>query len=415
MLLSMKPLTNSMKFASSLFKSSHLQKALTFQNMYLGLSPYDAPSTFSLLQYTEYADGVWYSMGGMHKIADALRQVCEENGVNFVLNTSVTKINIDATTNLATGVTVKASPPLLTPSSSVTSSQGKKGKVETKAVRRSTRGKKKDESEEIVSESEGESVSESISASSVVGDGEEKDIESDVVLCNADLAWAYGNLLPNKRDAKKIEKMGYTSSTIMFYWSIDKVFPQIKHHNVFLSGDYKKSFTTIFQKHQLPDDPSFYANAPARTDPSAAPEGCDSIMVLVPTGVIDGDANSKQDFPALVKRARASVLKRFKALGMVDFEKHIVHEVTYNPETWAERYNLMKGATFGLSHDFFQIGYLRPANKHDRYSNVYFAGASTHPGGGMPLVLLGGRLAAERVQEARELLPYEKAVLDFFS
>jgi phytoene desaturase len=174
------------------------------------------------------------------------------------------------------------------------------------------------------------------------------------------------------------------------------------HHNVFLAGDYKASFDRIFEDHTLPDEPSFYVHAPARTDPTAAPPGEDTLMVLVPVGHLD--EASSQDWPALQARARAAVFSRLADMGVTGLEKHLKFEVSYTPRDWLSLYNLAKGSAFGLSHNFTQVGYLRPQNRHKRYHNLYFAGASTHPGTGLPIVLLSAQLTTERIlQEVGEV------------
>jgi phytoene desaturase len=181
----------------------------------------------------------------------------------------------------------------------------------------------------------------------------------------------------------------------MFYWGVDKTFPQLGMHNVFLAGDYRASFDHIFRDHSLPAEPSFYVHAPGRVDPAAAPAGQDTLYVLVPVGHLD-DARP-QDWEALRARARRSVLQRLAGLGMQDLDQHLKFEVSYAPRDWHTLYNLAKGSAFSLSHDFWQVGYLRPRNRHARYRNLYFVGGSTHPGTGLPIVLLSARLTAERV------------------
>jgi phytoene desaturase len=221
---------------------------------------------------------------------------------------------------------------------------------------------------------------------------------ADIFVGNADLPYIYKELLPPNNEAQKLEKKLYTCSTIMFYWGVDKEYPQIAHHNVFLGGDYKASFDQIFDNHTLPDVPSFYVHAPARTDPAAAPEGEDTLYVLVPVGHLE--ARSEQDWEALVERARETVLARLaKEMDAEDLRDHIKFEIVYQPKVWKERFNLEKGAAFGLSHNFWQVGYLRPQNRHKSYKNLYFAGASTHPGTGLPIVLLSARLTTERILE----------------
>lgn len=119
-------------------------------------------------------------------------------------------------------------------------------------------------------------------------------------------------------------------------------------------------------------------------------------MALVPVGRLkDG---SHQDWGQLQSRARSAVLQRLSDVGLTDLEQQIKFEVSYTPITWQNMYNLAKGAAFGsLNHNFLQVGYLRPHNRHRHYKNLYFTGGSTHPGNGLPLVLLSARLTSERI------------------
>jgi phytoene desaturase len=325
------------------FKDERLKAAFTFQNMYLGLSPYDAPATYSLLQYTELAEGVWYPMGGMYAGIQALVRVAEKLGVKFIYNAPVKELKVEG--------------------SKVTAVELENGQT----------------------------------------------LGADIFVGNADLPYIYKELLPDPVEAKKLDEKLYTCSTIMFYWGIDKQYPQIAHHNVFLGGDYKASFDQIFRDHKLPDVPSFYVHAPTRTDPAAAPEGQDTLYVLVPVGHLD--AASEQDWGERINRARDTVFERLsKEMGISDLESHIKFEIVYQPETWQERFNLEKGAAFGLSHNFWQVGYLRPQNRHKKYKNLYFAGASTHPGTGLPIVLLSAKLTTERILMEKGTITVENMV-----
>jgi len=220
-------------------------------------------------------------------------------------------------------------------------------------------------------------------------------MRADIVVANADLPYVYRELLPDRAEAERINRMKFTCSAIMFYWAVDRVYSQLRHHNVFLAGDYRASFDRIFQDHTLPDEPSFYVHAPARTDLSAAPAGHDTLMALVPVGHLD--ESQPQNWDALQNRARQVVLDGLKKIGVTDVADHIKFEVSYTAREWNRLFNLEKGAAFGLSHNFTQVGYLRPQNRHRRYRNLYFVGASTHPGTGLPIVLLSARLATERI------------------
>lgn len=331
LLFQLKALVKHYENVGRYFKDPRLKAAFTFQNMYLGLSPYDAPATYSLLQYTELAEGVWYPIGGMYTAIQALTRIAENLGVRFLYNSEVERIETAAQ------------------------------KVERVRLK----------------------------------DG--RTLSADLYIGNADLPYIYKELLGDEKAKSKFDRMLYTCSTLMFYWGVDKIYPQIALHNVFLSGDYKASFDRIFKDHTLPDTPSFYVHAPTRVDPSAAPAGQDTLFILVPVGHLDEER--PQDWEELTKRARQTVFDRLaREMNASDLPQHIKFEVVYTAHDWKQRFNLDKGAAFGLSHNFWQVGYLRPQNRHQQYRNLYFVGASTHPGTGLPIVLLSARLTTERIQ-----------------
>ena len=203
--------------------------------------------------------------------------------------------------------------------------------------------------------------------------------------------------LPDDGAAGRLERKRYSCSAVMFYWGVSKQYPQLRPHNLFLAGDYRQSFDHISKNLSLPDDPSFYVHAPVRVDPSLAPKGHDTLTAVVPVGHIDDAA--PQDWSAIEKRARQLVLQRLAGIGVTDLDEHIKFEVSYTPHDWLSRYNLTKGSTLGLAHNLMQMGYLRPQNRHARYRNLYFVGASTHPGNGVATVLISARLTTERILE----------------
>jgi phytoene desaturase len=206
----------------------------------------------------------------------------------------------------------------------------------------------------------------------------------------------YGNLLPDSLMARKLKRMSYSCSALTFHWAVDKVYPGLSQHNVFLCDAFRECLDTIFNDKSLSDDPCFYVHSPIRNDATAAPEGCDSLSVLIPVGHID--PTLKQDWKTIAAKARAAVIARMKEAGMEDIEEHIRFEICHTPESWVNTFNVTRGATFGsLSHSIFQMGYFRPHNRHRKYKNLYFAGGSTHPGNGVPLVLLSAKLTSERI------------------
>jgi len=318
------------------FHDHRLKTAFTFQDMYVGLSPYEAPAIYSLLQYTELADGVWFPMGGMYRVIEVLMDIAEKWDVRFIYNTPVERINVDG--RKVTGVTL----------------------------------------------------------------ADDRRIHADIIVANADLPYVYRNLLPDNGEADRLERKKYTCSTLMFYWGVDKQYPQLGTNNLFMGGDNRQSFDRIFKDLTLPDNPSFYLHAPVRVDPSLAPKGHDSLTAVVPVGHIGGVP--PQDWGTIQKRARQTVLQRLAKIGASDLDEHIKFEVSFTPHDWKSRYNLVKGSTHGLSHNLMQMGYLRPRNQHLRYRNLYFVGASTHPGNGLPTVLVSARLAAERILQETGVL-----------
>ena len=333
--LQLKALTLHTDYIRRFFKDPRLQMAFTFQDMYMGLSPYESPATYSLMQYTELADGLWYPMGGMYRVTEVLTGLAEKLGVRFVYNAPVEQILVDGTR--ATGVRLAD------------------GRV----------------------------------------------LSAGTLVANADLGYVYRSLLPDAAAADRLDRKEYGCSTIMFYWGLDQQYPQLGPHNLFLAGDYRQSFADIFKHTGMPAEPNFYIHAPVRLDPSMAPAGHDTWYVAVPVGHLNKQA--PQDWPRLQAQARAFILQRLARLGLPEVASHIRTEVSFIPQDWQDRYNLPLGSTHGLSHKLTQMAYLRPHNRHSRYHNLYFVGASTHPGTGVPTVLISAGLAAQRILE--ETLP----------
>ncbi|KAF2477200.1 phytoene dehydrogenase [Lindgomyces ingoldianus] len=346
-LLELHPFESVYGRASRYFWTERCKRVFTFASMYMGMSPFEAPGTYSLLQYTELAEGIWYSKGGFHKVIDALVDVGKRSGVEYRLNTPISQICLSEDGKRVTGVTLAHSNETLT---------------------------------------------------------------ADIVICNADLVYAYTNLLPTTSYSRALSKREASCSSISFYWALDKQFPELSAHNIFLAEDYKESFDSIFKKHLIPDEPSFYVNVPSRVDPSAAPDGCDAFVVLVPVGHLldsesgahEGTKNTSrnpttQDWDAMVSAARITILKTIEFRLRISLGPHIVHEAINTPPTWQTKFNLDRGAILGLSHSFFNVLCFRPKTMHSRFRNLFFVGASTHPGTGVPIVLAGAKIMSEQV------------------
>lgn len=299
------------------------------------MSPYDSPAPYSLLQYTEIAEGIFYPRGGFHKVIESLENIATKKfGAKFTYNTNIEKIIIDDN-KVAKGVRFE--------------------------------------------------------------DGHEE--YADLVICNADLVYAYNNLLPETSYGNRLGKDGtLTSSSVSFYWGMKRKMPEFGVHNIFLAKDYKPSFDDIFKKHLYPEDPSFYVNVPSRIDPSAAPEGKETIVCLLPIGHLA--PNNEHCIEQLVKQSRDRIIKIMEQrLNIENFESLIDNELINDPRTWQSKFNLWKGSILGLSHYIPQVLHFRPSIRSHIFKNLYFVGASAHPGTGVPIVLCGAKLAEKIILE----------------
>lgn len=335
LLFRLKPLINHYRNMSAYFDDPRLKSAITFQDIYMGLSPFEAPATFSMMPYTELAHGVWYPKGGMYRVVETLTDLACEAGVEFLFNSAVQQINTNAT--------------------------HARGVLLAEGVR----------------------------------------LDADVVLANADLPYVYQDMLPQDRMVKTLSRKQFSCSTISFFWGVDKTYESLGPHTLFLADDYRENFERIDRDLGLYDNPSLYVHAPARLDHSMAPRGQDTLTAIVPVGHMS--KNGDQHWGELRDEARQHVFRRLQTLGITDLEAHIKFEETYTPLSWRKRYNLMKGSTHGLAHRLTQMAYFRPSNQHPRYRNLYFVGASTHPGTGMPTVMVSGRLVSERIMDDLKL------------
>ena len=331
------------------FKSWKLRAAFTFQCLYVGLSPYNAPGVFSLLCGTEMSDGVFYPLGGFQQIRDRMKEAVMKLGVQIETSCPVSKIIVDETH----GMVVSG--------------------VETDA-------------------------------------GEV--IPADIVVTNIDLPKSYGIISPANREqadsgvekyasskVSTLESYEYSNGIISFNWCLDCRLDILLHHNVFMSDNPRRAWRPAKNAGDLEANPNFYIHMPSKTDPSACPDSnSESVMVLLPVANLQQLDQSPESYSDLIQAGRTAVIRYLSRItGISDFESHIVGEKIIDPIQWEDMYGLKYGAAFGLSHKLDQLSLFRPANKDAVIKGLYFTGASTRPGNGVPLCMIGARLTAERI------------------
>ena len=316
------------------FRDERLRQSLSFQTLYLGLSPYKSLAVYSLLPYVEIAGGIHYPMGGMHRLPRALERLATELGVRLRYGARVERV--ERRTDAVTGV--------------------------------------------------------------LLASGER--ITADLVVANADLPYTYDRLLGEPYPG--VEAKRFSCSAVLLCLGVNRTYPHLLHHNFVVGRDMRAACEDMFERHRMPEDPPFYAVATTRTDPGQAPPGCENLFVLVLAPSQPRDRARWIDWSVEGPRVEEQTLSRLEAtLGLTDLRRHIVTRRLTTPTTFSDRYGNLRGEAFGLSHNLRQIGWFRPHNRHPRLRNLYFVGQSTHPGCGLPMVLISAECVVERILEER--------------
>lgn len=339
------PMTNVYNFVARHICDERLRQAFTFQTLYLGISPFDCPSIYALLPYIEKEFGVWFPMGGIFSIVAALTRLLGEIGGEIYTCTGVNRILTEG--RRACGVLVdrfQGAPDCF--------------------------------------------------------------IEADAVVANVDAPTAYSRLIPaslrRKHSDRRLAAREYGCSAHLLYLGVRGLEGDFGHHEVLLPADFKQTLDAITKQKVLPEDPALYVCIPTRTDPSLAPPGHDVVYVLTPCPHLNGQT----DWEAENLRLREKVIGKLERSGLPNLPRKIVYERQFTPEDFERLYGCYQGSAFGLAPRFFQSSYFRLQMRSEEVAGLYFTGAGTHPGGGVPIVLTSGRLTAETVIADQKLQTY---------
>jgi phytoene desaturase len=215
---------------------------------------------------------------------------------------------------------------------------------------------------------------------------------ADIVVSNMDVWYTYKKLLSGIPIPEKIIRQERSSSALIFYWGISKSFKELDLHNIFFSEDYKREFNHIWERKDIYSDPTVYLNISAKFLPDDAPEGCENWFAM-----INVPSNSDQNWDALIENARKNILEKLSRILGEDVGKLIVSEDILDPRSIDLKTYSYQGSLYGSSSNSQFSAFLRHANFSSNIKNLYFAGGSVHPGGGIPLSLLSAKIVDDLI------------------
>ncbi len=234
---------------------------------------------------------------------------------------------------------------------------------------------------------------------------QQRTLEADAVVINADFAQAMQRMLPasvrRKWTDKKIESKKYSCSTFMLYLGIDGRYDDVSHHTIYLAKNYQQNLRDIEQTHQLSADPSFYVQNACVTDETLAPKDMSTLYVLVPVT----HETENVDWAKEEGRFRSLALAQLEKVGIKDVESRIRFEKVLTPKSWNSEFALHRGATFSMSHNLAQMLHNRPHNRFEDVDGVYLVGGGTHPGSGLPVIFESARITSRLLLEDMAIEP----------
>ena len=328
--LSIDAFTTVSKRVDSYFSSPYLRQLFKRFTTYNGSSPYQAPATLNVIPHVELNQGSYYVKGGIYAIAQSLEKMAKTLGVQFHYNTPVTGLVINDTN--VEGITTG-------------------------------------------------------------GPGSPNEHPFDRVVANSDATETYLELVSegrlSTRKKEKIASIEPSCSGFVLLLGIDRTYEQLCHHNIFFSSQYEEEFRQIFREKKMPDDPTIYVVNTSLTDHGHAPEGHSNLFILVNAPYL----TDEQNWYELSKTYAGHIINELEKRGLDGLERHIRFQSVITPRDFYQRYRSNRGSIYGTSSNSRWAAFRRPKNKSPYFENLYLVGGSTHPGGGIPLVLLSAKHA----------------------
>jgi phytoene desaturase len=225
---------------------------------------------------------------------------------------------------------------------------------------------------------------------------------ADVVVSNMDVVPTYRNLLPELNAPERVLKQERSSSAFVFYWGVRGAFPQLGLHNILFSQDYRKEFEHLFGSLSVYEDPTVYINITSKHTANDAPEGCENWFTM-----INAPRDVGQDREAQVHQVRMAILAKLKRTLGIDLAALIEVEQVLDPRAIGERTFSHQGSIYGTSSNSPWAAFLRHPNFHSSVKGLFFCGGSVHPGGGIPLALMGARIVASLIPSVSPATRYQ--------
>ncbi len=216
---------------------------------------------------------------------------------------------------------------------------------------------------------------------------------ADIFISNSDAAAFRGKILKREKFSEnKLDRMHWTLAPFTVYLGVKGKIDKLMHHNYFLGNNFRGYADTIFTSSISPQKPYYYVNVLSKSEPTCAPEGCENLFILCPVP----DLRYKKSWEDKDELAD-NIIDDLSNRVNFDIKSNLITKKILAPDDWANTLNLYKGSGLGLAHDINQVGAFRPKNKDEHFSNLYYVGASTTPGTGLPMVIISSKLVTERI------------------